>query len=45
MPKAEDVEGSGKAMGDDGGAMGVGSEGEVPAYVPEETKVGAVCKM
>ena len=44
MPKAEDVEGKGKAMGDDGGATGVGSEGEGPAYVPEETKVGAVAQ-
>ena len=36
MSKAEDVEG--REIGDVGGAMGVGLEGEVPA----ETKAGAV---
>ena len=42
MPKTEDVEG--KVTGEVGGAMEVDSEGEVPAYIPEETKVGAVAQ-
>ena len=42
MPKAEDVKG--KVTGEVGGAMGVDSEGEVSAYIPEETKVGAVAQ-
>ena len=47
MPKAEDVEGRGREMGEVGGMMEVGSEGEVPVetkaeMVVVETKAGAV---
>ena len=40
MPKAEEVEGRGRATGEVGGTMGVGSEEDVPA----ETKAGAVAQ-
>ena len=49
MPKAEDVEGKGREMGEVGGTMRVGSEDEVPAEtkaetVVAETKAGAVAQ-
>ena len=43
IPKVADMDGKSRATGDCcGGRMGVDSEGEVPVYIPEEIRVGAV---